>query len=79
MNVETRCQDLSLLVKNYAQDIQSIRNRYKHLNPNYMHFDYVNITDNFKVNVKIRTKLLMRTMNVIIVREKRAKITKVRN
>ena len=45
MNIETICQDLSLLIKNYVQDIQSLRNRYKHLDPNYMHFYCAKITN----------------------------------
>ena len=43
--IKTRGQDLSLLVKKYAQDLQNSRNRYKHLDPNDMHFDCVNSTD----------------------------------
>ena len=45
INLETIFQDLSPLVKKYAQDIQNFRNRYKRLEPNYMHFDCTYITD----------------------------------
>ena len=43
MNLETRCQDLSLIVRKYVQDLQNIRNRYKHLDPDYMHFNFAKI------------------------------------
>ena len=45
INIETRCQDLSLFIKNYAQDLQNLRNRYQHLETNNMHFDCANITN----------------------------------
>ena len=38
MNIETRCQDLFLLVKKYAHYLQKFRNRCKHLDPNDMNF-----------------------------------------
>ena len=45
MNLETRFQDFSLLVKKYAQDLQNLRNRYEHVDPNDMNFYYASITD----------------------------------
>ena len=44
MNVETRCQYLSLLVKKYTQDLQSMKNIYKHMEPNDRNFYCANIT-----------------------------------
>ena len=45
MNLETRYQYLSLLVKYYAQGLQNLKNRYKHLDLNDINFNCANITD----------------------------------
>ena len=47
MNLETRYQDFSLLVKQYAHELQILKNRYKRLGPNDMNFDCANI--NYKI------------------------------
>ena len=42
--LETRYQKLSPLVTQYAQELQILRNRYKHLGRNDMNFDCANFT-----------------------------------
>ena len=53
MNIETICQYLSLLLKQYANDLQSLKKRYKCLDPNYMDSNCANFTDK---NVSERTE-----------------------
>ena len=45
MNLETKYQDLSILVRQYNQEPQCLKNRYQHLESNVMNFDCTKITN----------------------------------
>ena len=47
MNIETRYQGLSQIIKQYAQEPHILRNRYKHTDLNEIDFDCANIINKY--------------------------------